>query len=60
MEFLYGILGFLISTIGDYKVIKSLKEENEDLKKKNCDLVFERNELKLAVEKFGNKEAENE
>ena len=56
MEILFGILGYLISTVGDYKVIKSLKKEVEELKKKNCNLAFERNELKLAVEKFGNKE----
>ena len=56
MEILFGLLGYVISTIGDYKTIKDLKAENEDLKKKNCNLVFERNELQLAVEKFGNKE----
>ena len=60
MEILFGILGYLISTIGDYKIIKDLKHENEELIKKNCDLTFERNELQLAVEKFGRSTPGNE
>ena len=43
-----GILGYLISTISDFKIIKELKKENSDLR-------FENKELKLVVEKLGDK-----
>lgn len=40
-----GILGYLVSTVTDYKIINELKKENDDLR-------FENEELRLAVTKF--------